>query len=937
MDNAWAQVDRFENKDTVDADTLNTPIDQLSSRTEYLKAKLNNVADDGASLVIPGAQLVSDGDALPEIGDVVYATSTGFMRAQAKMHLYDDFTVADSAFTIGILISKSDATGDVLIYGRKLLKGIQGIYKSGIVQSGEEFCSGRYYLSATEPGKLSKAPGGPLIYVCSIQSDSELTDSFDGDDAIYVNPQFLDIGTSHVHRAYALVARPAGDVDANGNVIGYLPTSKNTNAPRLSFRGTWTSVNDVSYVFKLEDSSAWGAVKLTWTKDGAIDKHYEVEIPATGVFVALDNGLEVKVDFPKATGDKAWDSLVEADRTWELTFPTAGKGWANHCVTAVASSETPVSEDGAITPTPHVGFSGTWPANDNTITCLFPENVYNKEIGNTIASVTVGGVEYTFEDGDGESSDTVIYRGSTMEETLLRLAKVVNTDKDPTTFVISSDDATKATLVSTETIDSESPTAGEAIELPGAIPLMLIYDAEYLLLGGILQNKTAYVPFKIGGLDVVVYATDTSSSNPCTVELGTRLTAHAYDYAPDAVYDYVMGLHQEVDYYFPPIPAQAAGLFVNGVEMEESTLFPTNPTYKIGHDTLHWMEEEEGKRPWPKGVTTHDAVVAPAVDKTMAFYFVVGFQCATGPVTSLTPAPESPIKIYTYGTNESATTGDLMIDVTLDLESRNAGVVGCNVIKKIQGNRLLAGNVVEKIVAGDGISVISNAGEPTGQGTVTVSLAGNTRGSFDEIALENAKQEKIGLFPYVSLLGWSTSGNNIPSAFTLMTRVSDTLDPDSEYRMNVDLVVFGTGGYDSPTQRAAGVQLEYNVLPDFTGTPNASLKDGLLIPSAARSIAIPFGSKTGTGYVYKAYDPFVATTDVTREVEDGKLVHFSELPIPSPKEFASDKEKDIVLKPGYLVALRISRSSLPTASGESYDAYTSPIGFLATNWEIYKV
>lgn len=943
MDNAWAQVSRFENKDKVDADTLNTPIDQLASRTEYLKNKFSGIADDGASLVISGARLASDGDSLPEEGDVVYATPEGFMRAQAKMHLYDDFTAADSAFSIGILISKNNNEGNVLIYGRKLLSSIP-VYKSGILQAGEEFRSGRYYLSATEPGKLTQAPGGPLIYVCSIHADSSDTDSFKGDDAIYVNPQFLDIGTSHVHRAYSLVARPAGDTDEAGHVLGYLPSSKNKEAPRLTFRGTWTSVNDVSYVFKLEDSSAWGTVKLTWTKDGNTESYASVTIPATGVYVELDNGLEVKVDFPAATEEYAWRTdLTEADRLWELEFPKAGRGWVGHSEQAIAAG-TAVTVEGEITPVPYVCISGSWPTYDNTVTCLFPEKVYTKEITNTDASVTVDGVEYTFVDGDTtdtadttDTTDTVIHRGTSMEETLLKLAKTFNSDREPAVFVIESNDATKATLVSTVEVVGGAVSTGSAVELPGTVDLMLAYDATYIALGGVLQDKTAYVPFTVGGLTFVIYATDASSAHPCTVPFGTRLVAHAYDYSPDGVYDYAMGLHPEVDYYFPPVPAQAAGLFVNGVEMEEATLFPTNPTYRIGHKTLHWLEEEEGKRPWPKGVTSHDDKVDPAVDKTMAFYFVVGFQCSTGPVTSLTPAPESPVKIYTYGTNDEARTGDLMIDVALDLESRNAGVTGCDVVKKVRGNKLLAGKVVEKIVAGDGISVISEAGEPIGQGVVTVSLAGNTRGSFDEIALENAKQEKIGLFPYVSLLGWSSSGNNIPTAFTLMTRVSDTLDPNSEYRMNIDLVVFGTAGYESPTQRAAGVQLEYNVLPDFTGKPNASLKDGLLVPSSVRSIAIPFGSSDGATYTYKAYDPFVATTDVNRKIEAGKLVHFSELPIPSPTEFASDKEKDIVLKPGYLVAIRISRSDLPTTSGESYDAYTSPIGFLATNWEIYKV
>lgn len=941
----WVQVEKLKDGDSVNAETLNTPIDQLAARTEYLKRRLGSAIDSGlqSALIISDVSLAEDELADMEVGAVVYRAKDGFRLAQAKMHLYDDYTADESAFTIGILVRKTGAIGDVLIYGKLDIGGDPLLTAEGMLQLGEEFRSGRYYLSATERGRITSKPTGPLIYIGSFHSSRP--DGFSSDAMACINPQFMDIGTSHVHRAYALVARPAGDLDpTRKSVLGYLPSEHSDNSkdyPSLIFGGTWTSTNDLTYRFMLSDSSSWGTVKLAWqskTRDGDYKEGYkEVEIPAPGVFVDLDNGLKVKILFPEATSSAAYTSnLSTSERTWVLEFPWAGKGWVDHSVDAIASAGTgrSAAPDDTITPELHALLSGSWPAHDNAVFCAFPHKLYKKTFASTAALTTVkiDGVTYEFvSDGESSSSGNVaIDKAGTVEESLHNLAKKVNGSAESATVLVKGD----TLIVCNVTLTGSTATNGSSFNVVGGtIPLMVVYSADFYVIGDVIKNKSTYTPIAIDGLTVMVYAENATTSTPGLCNPGTVLYATAYDYAPDAIYDYVMGLHQSVDYYYPPVPAQAAGLFVNGVEVESSALFPTNPTYVIGRKTLHWMEDDVGHLPWPADATTHDSVILPEDDKTMAFYFIVGFQCASGPVTSLVPAPESPIKLYTYGTNEPSYTGDLMIDAAFDFKVTDAGVKGYTVAKQGKGNKLLGGPVVEKIKGGPGVIITEAPGCPIGQGTVTVSLDnGTVKDKFNEIALENAKQEKLGLFPYVSLLGWGSSGN-IPSAFTMMMRVPTSLDSDKNYKLQLRLVMFGAVGYSNPIQRVAGIQMEYNILPDYTGDEHLSLKTGLLAPSTPRQISVPFGHKNGNNYEYVAYDPFVATTDATIAKSDDVCVPFSDLPIPAQTEL-----EDVVLKPGYLVAVRLSRTApVNVGAGFTYEAYTGPLGFLSMEWALQEV
>ena len=762
----WSQVRKFVDGDKLNAQTLNIPVGQLGDRTDYLYSRLMDLlsGDKLSSVVITGVTMsTKEGDA-PEVGNAVYLHQEdgeeGLVASKAKaaMSLYDDFTASDSAFTVGIMQSRHDTTCNVIVYGKLDISesGVR-IPLSDMLEEGEAYRPGRYYLSSNEAGKLTSHPNGPLIYVCAIGGKGS-TSGFAG--SAVVNPQFLDIGTSHVHRTAVLKARPAGELSEDGKHVLGFPTMS-PSPFHLQFGGTWTGAGVVTYGFELvvlsaatEECPSTYQLKCTqWpcgdqgssssdssSSDGSCS--FVVNVEEVGRPVEISNGLTatLKVDEEMLASWSPCDSNAE-DTRWEaMDFPEAGRGWVDH-----------VSQE----------------------------------------------------------------------------------------------------------------------------------DDEY----------------------------------------------------PLALYDYVLGMDPQISNYWPPVPPKSAALMVNGVEMDNAALFPEHPTVAFGRRTIHWFEDDDGRKPWPEDLASADS--DPSLDKVMAMHWVRGFQGATGPVTSIQPKKGSPLKIYAYGTNDAANVGDLEIDASIDFDIENGGAPGFMVPKRSENGKLIAGPVVERLVAGPGISLISKDRKYGGQGTVTIGLDnGYYRNQFEDIALENAEQAKIGMFPYVRLKGYSGSSISSPSAFTATMRVPMNLpDVDAGYSLAISASVFGENGYKG-AELAASVRLSYNILPDFSAPENMlymNLKSSLLKPNGDRTVTIPLGHEYENGYEYNGFDPvLVATYGMGLEDRDDIVQNAFGNDIPFANDFAG-QDRNPYLRPGYLVGIRISR--IVTPAGD-YGAYVGPIGFMNLSWTI---
>jgi len=951
----WSEVTQFKNGDNLSAEVLNIPIGQLGARTSYLYSRLKELLASGkmSSVVLTDVELSSVASEEPDVGNIVYFDSDSgvFAKAKATMSLYDDFSAAKSAFSIGILQRKENNRGDVVVYGGMSLS-VNGVSLSSLnlIESGETFRPGRYYLSANEAGKLTAHPNGPLIYVCSITGVVSPGGAFESGTAL-INTQFLDIGTSHVHRTAVLTARPAGTLSTKG----YLPLEYSSSNPdrslSLRFGGTWTADEEVTYEFFFTEQTAnWeGGVALYWHEwHGDSGKYVEkrVDIPAPDVEVPVSNGLLVSVSFPNATQEKAYSSLSPEQRRWApLVFPEAGRGWLDHLPTAVTS----LDGDEDSTPKPHVAIRGKFDSFYNEVNVAFPSNIQKLVIGTISAGSTFeyNGVTYEFT-SDSESylgNNTAIDIGPKLADTVMFLAKELDKSGNGRFAVLESEDGDAATLVA---MDADAIPSGGIVSdnttesIPGYNVIgatdikMVVFDGECRILGSsaVASGIRSYAWNNIGNkLEVMVFQ-DVAGST-AHIEAGCVLTGIAEDDEPDALYDYSLGFEPKVANYWPPIPVKSAALVVNGVEMDNKALLPDNPTVSFGRKTIHWFENATGRKPWPEAFANRSDHIDPAVDKTEVMHWVRGFQGSTGPVTSIQVRDGSPLKIVGYGTNEVANVGDLEIVGDFDFKMVNGGVPGSIVPKRMRGGRFVCGHVVERVIGGAGIAVIPHAGSPDGQGTVVIALDnGGYHSQFSDIALENAEQAKIGMFPYIRLKGYATTITS-PSAFTAMMRVPTNL-PNGRYSLKMQASVFGEEGFTGASQKCACVKLMYNILPDYRvgdGLDYRNLKTSLLKPNGERNVIIPFGHESSGGITYNGFDPVLVKTDDHLDDDRNDVVHnvLGES-IPCASEFYG---QSVIpeLRPGNLVGIRLSRAVTPG----DYEAYNGPIGFINLSWSLVAI
>lgn len=377
--------------------------------------------------------------------------------------------------------------------------------------------------------------------------------------------------------------------------------------------------------------------------------------------------------------------------------------------------------------------------------------------------------------------------------------------------------------------------------------------------------------------------------------------------------------------YVDPNPLNGAYVSVDGIELR-GPVFGARRQWKV----VSSLGDESGNEgPWLiwYGCTVDgDNAVAPfllkdgvVVERDILFTTNTMRVGPTGFVTSLQSAPGSILRFTRAGTSFPAAQGPLMASLGIDFRTEAGGVRGHEVVKRIVGETFYTGPVVEKIVAGPGVSAI----ERSGAVTVSVSNAAYA-GDFETIALKNAKQDLVGnVFPYTKLLGWRTGAVNVNSGFSAKFRVPDHI-PYGKYGVIVSASVFG----EEQAAQACGAAFlmsafylrDYALSSAGVQEGDASTDVSQPTPAASRVIEVPFDSG------HPAFDPVV--------------IHgFAEYPdVPAQRTYIPDlmlKKADgspVVVYPGYFIGVDISRTSSSANVG-----YEAAIGFLSLRWNLVSV
>ena len=228
-------VNKINNGEPVDETTINRPLSQLVKRDQHLKDLLDLLAF-GETLFFRSVPV----DASVAVGQPVYLNpdTQKFEAALATVDFDDSGVVgqaAESALTWGVVQVKHTATtADIITTG--MARGVD--MSAAIDNSTDEASTGAYYLSSSEPGKLTKQKPPVSVFVLQWWANEQVA---------LVMPTPRDLVESHVHYRFELTAKPAGQhndpirsgddaqvqdiLTADTDAPGWLPAAEFPTAP----------------------------------------------------------------------------------------------------------------------------------------------------------------------------------------------------------------------------------------------------------------------------------------------------------------------------------------------------------------------------------------------------------------------------------------------------------------------------------------------------------------------------------------------------------------------------------------------------------------------------------------------------------------------------------------------------------------------------------
>ncbi len=969
---SWKSVSELEDGQSVEAATFNKPLSQLADRTTFLKNELDSLGRSGQLSSVRVQVELGDFDGT-SVGDVVCIDpdTHKFVKALSSMSVFDVYTASYSTYAVGLLVFKgTDGKGVVVFSG---MVDLSEFDTPSMLEEGEKPRSGPYYLSAKAPGKITANPGGPRIQIGVFTVNPQKSGRETWDFAI-IDPQYGDL-LSHRHRTYKMWAKPAGtpvydktETETSlgtTTILGYAPDGiiggmssgqDDQVVPYLRLSGEWPSRDEVTYTVWLSRGSgssresspppstdftdAWLFWESSDPEEGSgserVEAFYkEVPIGTKGLFAELDAGFSLELASPY---DVPSDDVQL--RTWTLSMPMAAKGWSANLTKAESEFGEAVAS-----------VYGVQDGRADSVYLFAPRSVFT--LPNSLPSdgdtLTVDSTDYVFIGPDTDVSELEegiipVPIQSTPYKTYRNIAHPCS---DEFGFAIVADESSSTAFVGASSASyngtplDETVPGGGIISPSGGSLVVLVCDQDGTSMadGGYATLQKLWEAVGLNnGMKLFV-----RSSGEVLIQ-GESAVLDVYNGCHGAIFRYNIEMDEDFNSEYPPVPAKSGSLVWNGVELESDEFFGEAAVYSIGPDSIYWYDNVMYRTPWPRDVLDVEAADL-AEEQRLLFHYVSSFHSETGPVTSLRPAPGSPITVKRCGTLESASVGDLELDVDLVSNVFDASESGYKAVKASKHGKLLLGPVVEKLIAGPGIEFQQTVGQPSGQGTVTISATNASyAGEMDTIALENAKEEIVGMFPYVRLLGWDRGGNNIPTGFVAKFQVPTSI-VDDVYRVKLYATVFGEESFSGEgNPMTAGVTMSYNILPDWVPisgrgveTASLNLKEDLIAPDNSISVDIPFGIKSGSTYSYKAFDPVLIHNDPSIADVEGKSYDVLGAPLPTEADCSSYLSTHTIgtsvfgVRPGYIVSVKFSRSA--PSSGVQY---TGRLGFINLRWSLVR-
>jgi hypothetical protein len=248
----------------VTASVAGRPDREIHQNVEYVYQALRS-AGLGHQLILRGAPSNPD----VELYSPVYWNSQTSLFEPAKAGLVPNGPILEPMESMdvwGMVISKSGATVDIGVYGV-----FENLDISSVVEG--EVVDGRYYLSASTPGKLVSRRPSVGHLVCKKSANK-----------ILVNPQFREYPEGHVHYKFDLVCLPAGDHTPPEPDERHVITNPDANLPG------WLPADHIVFNGEAPEGAVFG-YNLAAHPDPALLEVWP-PLPIGGAVLILDKGVD---------------------------------------------------------------------------------------------------------------------------------------------------------------------------------------------------------------------------------------------------------------------------------------------------------------------------------------------------------------------------------------------------------------------------------------------------------------------------------------------------------------------------------------------------------------------------------------------------------------------------------------------------------------------
>lgn len=298
MSNNWLYNIRHVNVgEPVQANIVNRPDTALETRTNYLKDRLDAAALGQALFDVDAAVAENVLEGQPVFWNALTQRYEQAVVAVAPDAVTQNIVTQPSSDCVGLVHQKkANNIADIVLHGLVKLPNITNAVTGPVTP-------GRYYLSAAQPGKLTKERPAAPVSICYIQGNK---DNCAADPWIIVAPQMHDFLADHTHYSFELVARPVGTATLNG---GRWQMTVASGLDLNTERG-WLPASHASFAGKAPPNAAFGynlkahtelaqlwppvpvsAAAILWDKGANLTGAFEIPLGSDGLAVLNANGI----------------------------------------------------------------------------------------------------------------------------------------------------------------------------------------------------------------------------------------------------------------------------------------------------------------------------------------------------------------------------------------------------------------------------------------------------------------------------------------------------------------------------------------------------------------------------------------------------------------------------------------------------------------------